>query len=130
MLSLLLTALGIIDNISRLVADALKTIHLTESSISESRVYFIVVWTMIAIGVIILLLGLDAPLVLLVLSSCLNGFVMIVYIAMLLVLNRRALPETIKLTGFRLVMLVVCLLFFSFFAGWLIIASIQGLLGG
>jgi hypothetical protein len=24
----------------------------------------------------------------------------------------------------------VCLLFFSFFAGWLIIASIQGLLGG
>jgi hypothetical protein len=130
MLSLLLTALGIIDNISRLVADALKTIHLTESSISESRVYFIVVWTMIAIGVIILLLGLDAPLVLLVLSSCLNGFVMIVYIAMLLVLNRRALPETIKLTGFRLGMMVVCLLFFSFFAGWLIIASIQGLLGG
>jgi hypothetical protein len=27
-------------------------------------------------------------------------------------------------------MMVVCLLFFSFFAGWLIIASIQGLLGG
>jgi hypothetical protein len=25
---------------------------------------------------------------------------------------------------------VVCLLFFTFFAGWLIIASIQGLLGG
>ena len=72
MLSLLLTALGIIDNISRLVADALKTIHLTEST-CESRVYFIVVWTMIAIGVIILLLGLDAPLVLLVLSSCLTA---------------------------------------------------------
>jgi len=130
MLSLLLTALGIIDNISRLVADALKTIHLTESSISESRVYFIVVWMMIAIGVVILLLGLDAPLVLLVLSSCLNGFVMIVYISMLLVLNQRALPEAIKLKGIRLGMMVVCLLFFSFFAGWLIIASIQGLLGG
>src|SRR3712207_7430715 len=50
-LSLLLTALAIIDNISRLVADALKTIHLTESNISASRVYFIVVWAMIAIGV-------------------------------------------------------------------------------
>ena len=129
-LSLLLTALAIIDNISRLVADAIKTIHLTESSISESRVYFIVVWTMIAVGVAILIAGLDTPLVLLVLSSCLNGFVMIVYIAMLLVLNRRALPDAIKLTGLRLGIMVVCLLFFSFFAGWLIIASIQGLLGG
>ena len=55
---------------------------------------------------------------------------MIVYIAMLLVLNQRALPDAIKLKGFRLGMMVVCLLFFSFFAGWLIIASIQGLLGG
>ena len=112
------------------MADALKTIHLTESSISESRVYFIVVWTMIAVGVAILVAGLDTPLVLLVLSSCLNGFVMIVYIAMLLVLNQRALPDAIKLTGIRLGIMVVCLLFFSFFAGWLIIASIQGLLGG
>jgi len=128
-LSLLLTALAIIDNISRLVADALKTIHLTESSISESRVYFIVVWTMIAVGVAILLAGLDTPLFLLVLSSVLNGFVMIVYIAMLLVLNRRALPEAIKLKGIRLVIMIGCLLFFGFFAGWLIIASVQGLLG-
>jgi hypothetical protein len=127
-LSLLLTALAIIDNISRLVADALKTIHLTESNISESRVYFIVVWAMIAVGVAILLAGLDTPLVLLVLSSCLNGFVMIVYISMLLVLNRRSLPEAIRLKGFRLGMMVVCLLFFTFFAGWLIIASVQGLL--
>jgi len=31
---------------------------------------------------------------------------------------------------FGLGIMVVCLLFFSFFAGWLIIASIQGLLGG
>jgi hypothetical protein len=129
-LSLLLTALGIIDNISRLVADALKTMHLTNSSISESRIYFIVVWTMIAVGVAILLAGLDTPLFLLVLSSCLNGFVMIVYIAMLLVLNQRALPEAIRLKGLRLGIMLVCLLFFSFFAGWLIIASVQGLLGG
>jgi hypothetical protein len=129
-LSLLLTALAIIDNISRLVADALKTIYLTDSSISESRIYFIVVWTMLAIGVVILLAGLDTPLFLLILSSVLNGFVMIVYIAMLLVLNPRALPEAIRLKGLRLGIMVVCLLFFTFFAGWLIIASIQGLLGG
>ena len=77
----------------------------------------------------ILLAGLDTPLFLLVLSSCLNGFVMIVYIAMLLVLNRRGLPEAIRLRGLRLGIMVVCLLFFTFFAGWLIIASVRGLLG-
>ena len=90
--------------------------------------YFIVVWSIIAIGTVILLAGFDAPLVLLVLSAVLNGFVMIVYIAMLLVLNR-ALPEVIKLKGIRLGIMIVCLLFFGFFAGWLILAQLQGLFG-
>ncbi len=127
-LSLLLTALGIIDNISRLVADALKTVYLTNSSISESRIYFIVVWGMIAVGTAILLAGLDTPLFLLVLSSVLNGFVMVLYIILLMVLNRGGLPDAIKLKGVRLGMMVVCLLFFGFFAGWLIVAQVQGFL--
>jgi hypothetical protein len=127
-LSLLLTALAIIDNISRLVADALKTVYLANSNISESRLYFIVVWGMIAVGTAILLAGLDTPLFLLVLSSCLNGFVMILYIILLMVLNRGGLPDAIKLKGVRLGMMVVCLLFFGFFAGWLIIAQVQGFL--
>lgn len=126
--SLLLTALAVIDNVCRVIADALKTIHLTDSSISESRVYFIAVWTIIAIGAAILLAGFDQPLVLLVLSAVANGFVMLVYIAMLLVLNR-ALPEAIKLKGLRLIIMIVCLLFFGFFASWLILSSITGLFG-
>ena len=128
-LSLLLTALAVIDNVCRVVADALKTIYLAESGISESRVYFIAVWSIIAIGTLILLLGLDTPLALLVLSSVLNGFVMIVYIVMLLVMNRTGLPEAIRLKGVRLGLMVGCLLFFGFFASWLILASITGLMG-
>ena len=128
-LSLLLTALAVIDNICRVVADALKTIYLAQSNLSESRIYFIMVWSIIAIGTAILLLGLDTPLALLVLSSVLNGFVMIVYISMLLVLNRGGLPEAIRLKGVRLVIMVGCLIFFGFFAGWLIFASIKGLIG-
>jgi hypothetical protein len=129
-LSLLLAALAIVDNISRVVADALKTVYLTNSSISESRLYFIVVWSMIAVGSAILLLGLDQPLLLLVISACLNAFVMVAYSALLLVLNRRALPDAIKVKGLRLGILAFCVLFYGFFAGWLIIAQIQGLLGG
>jgi hypothetical protein len=74
------------------VADALKTVYLTNSSISESRLYFIAVWTMIAVGSAILLLGLDTPLLLLVISACLNAFVMVLYSVLLLVLNRRRCP--------------------------------------
>jgi 4-hydroxybenzoate polyprenyltransferase len=129
-LSLLLAALAIVDNISRVVADALKTVYLTNASISESRLYFIVVWSMIAVGSAILLLGLDQPLLLLVISACLNAFVMVAYSALLLVLNRRALPDAIKVKGLRLGILAFCVLFYGFFAGWLIIAQIQGLLGG
>ncbi len=129
-ISLLGVAVAVVDNISRLVADALKTVYLTNASISESRIYFIVVWTMILIGSAILLLGLDQPLLLLVISSCLNGFVMVAYSALLIMLNRRALPEAIKVKGPRLVMLFLCFLFFGFFVVWLTISSVQGLLGG
>ena len=127
-LSLLLAALAIIDNISRVVADALKTVYLTESRMSESRIYFVVVWTMLAVGAVILLLGLDQPLLLLVISACLNAFVMVAYSVLLLVLNRGALPDAIKVKGARLGILAFCVLFYGFFAGWLIVAQIQGLL--
>ena len=127
-LSLLLVAIGVVDYVSRLVADVLKTVHLTNNERwSESRIYFTVVWTMIALGTIILLAGLEAPLVLLVISSCLGGGVMFVYAVLLLQLNRKALPDAIKVKGFRLVMLVTSILFYGFFVGWLIIAQIQGL---
>ncbi len=127
-LSLLLVAIGVVDYVARLVADALKTIHLTNNeNWSESRIYFTVVWTMIALGTAILLAGLEAPLVLLVISSCLGGGVMFVYAVLLFQLNRRALPDAIKVSGFRLVMLIVSILFYGFFVGWLIIAQVQGL---
>jgi hypothetical protein len=129
-LSLIFAALAVIDNISRVVADALKTVYLTNSSISESRLYFIAVWTMIAVGSAILLMGFDQPLLLLVISACLNAFVMVLYSVLLLVLNRGALPDAIKVKGLRFGILAFCVLFYGFFASWLIIAQIQSLLGG
>jgi hypothetical protein len=130
-LSLILVALGIVDYVSRLVADVLKTLYLRENDRwSESRMYFIVVWVLIAIGTIILLAGFDAPLILLVTSACISGGVMAVYSVLLLQLNRTALPEAIKLKGWRLPVMVIAALFYIFFVGWFIVAQIQGLMGG
>ena len=130
-LSLILVALGILDYVARLVADVLKTLYLRENDRwSESRMYFIVVWALVALGSIILLSGFQAPVVLLVTSACISGGVMAIYSVLLLQLNRTALPEAIRLKGWRLPVMVFAALFYLFFVGWFIVVQIQGLMGG
>ena len=106
-LSLMLVALGVIDYISRLVADVIKTVYLPNSQRwTESRIYFLVVWSTIAAGSTILLSGFNQPLLLLVIAACLNGMVMFVYSILLIQLNRRGLPPALRVRGLRLGMLV------------------------
>jgi hypothetical protein len=96
--SLFASSMGITDYTSRLTADVLKSTYLQHSSISESRLYFRLVWGLVAIGCAILLLGLDQPLVLLVTSACVGGTMMCLYSALLLILNKRELPTEIGAT--------------------------------
>ncbi|MEJ7615703.1 MAG: Nramp family divalent metal transporter [Pyrinomonadaceae bacterium] len=125
-LSLVLVALGVLDYVARLVADVLKTVYLQQNQRwTESRIYFLVVWGMIVVGSLILLSGFSQPLILLVISACLNGMVMFVYSILLIQLNRKALPEAIKVRGIRLGALGFAVLFYGFFAGWLIIAQLR-----
>jgi hypothetical protein len=101
--SLFAAALGIIDYVSRLVADVVRVGYASDSrSWTESRIYLAVVWTMIAFGSAILLAGFDQPLVLVTISTVLGGFIMFVYSCLLVVTNRRYLPEPLKLRGYRL----------------------------
>jgi hypothetical protein len=128
-LSLILVSLGAIDYISRIVADVIKTVYLPKNQRwSESRVYFLVVWSVIAAGSLILLSGLNQPLLLLTISACLSGMVMFVYSILLIQLNRRGLPPAIRVRGLRLAMLVVATLFYGFFSGWLVIVQVQSYL--
>jgi hypothetical protein len=108
------TNLGILDWVSRLTADSLKVSWLGESRFwSESKIYLTVVWSMIVIGSVIILTGIE-PVVLLIIASSGGGFVMALYSTMLIVLNRRALPEEIRLKGWRLpIIAVTALLFIS-----------------
>ena len=111
------TNLGIIDYVSRLVADSLKVSFFREShAITESRVYISVVWLMIIAGSIILLSGFDQPLLLLIIAASGGGVVMALYSWMLIKLNTSALPAPIKLKGVRLVIMYIISVFFSFFS--------------
>jgi hypothetical protein len=130
-LSLVLVALGVIDYISRIVADVLKTVYLQESQRwTESRMYFLVVWSSIAAGSAILLSGFNQPLLLLVIAACLNGMVMFVYSILLIQLNRRGLPPALRIRGLRLGMMIFATLFYGFFSGWLVVVQVRSYLAG
>ncbi len=100
--SLFASSLGIIDYTSRLAADVLKTAYFRSSPTSESRMYFWLVWALVATGCTILLLGVSQPLVLLVISACVGGGMMFLYSMLLIVLNRRALPPPLRIRSYRL----------------------------
>jgi hypothetical protein len=124
-ISLVLVALGVVDYVSRLSADVLKTLHLRDNERwSESKIYAAIVWTMCLLGVAVLASGFDQPLVLLVLSACLNGIVMFIYSILLIKLNRGGLPPAIRVRGLRLGMLGFAVLFYGFFAGWYVIVQL------
>jgi len=130
-LSMILVALGTIDYIARIVADVLKTVYWPRSTRwTESRLYFVVAWVTIAAGSAILLSGFNQPLILLVIAACLNGMVMFVYSILLIQLNRRGLPKAIRVRGVRLAMLYFAIVFYGFFAGWLIIVQVRSYLTG
>ena len=126
------TNLGIIDYTCRLIADQLKVNALRESQFwSESRLYASFVWLMIIVGSIILISGMEQPLILLVISSSIAGVMMFIYSGLLIWLNRVALPDPIKIRGVRLAVMIFSFLFFGFFSAYLVYDQIQtNILGG
>ena len=84
--SLFAAALGIVDYTCRLVADVIKTSYAREAN--ESKLYFGLVWAIVIIGIIELLIGIDQPLVLIVISACVGGLMMFMYSGLLILTNR------------------------------------------
>jgi hypothetical protein len=90
--SLFAASLGIVDYTSRLAADVIRTVYWRGGR--ESLIYAGLVWAMVGVGCGIIASGMDQPLVLLVIAGCVAAFMMFIYSALLIVLNRRLLaPE-------------------------------------
>lgn len=122
MIALLSTNLGIIDYTCRLVADQLKINALKNSAFwSESKIYAAAVWLMIVVGSVILVSGVDQPFLLVVISSSIAGVQMFIYSALLLVLNRRALPKPLRIGWLRMTVLAVSFVFFGFLSVLLVL---------
>jgi hypothetical protein len=115
-ISLFAAAMGIVDYTSRIGADVLKTCYLRSSRYSENRIYFALVWGLVACGCLVLLFGVRQPLVLLVISSVIGGLMMCIYSVLLIVLNRRKLPAAVSISRGRIAALIWAALLFGFLA--------------
>jgi hypothetical protein len=121
MVVLFSTSIGIMDYVSRLSASELKVSFFSDSEvITESRIYFTLAWIIAILGSLILLAGLEAPLVLLIISASGGGVVMFLYSGMLILLNTRVLPDAIKLKGWRLVAMWIIFLIFAVLSAYLV----------
>jgi hypothetical protein len=127
--SLFAAATGIVDYTSRLAADILKTTYLRKARVTESKLYFWLVWGLVGLGCLVLLLGLNQPLVLLVISACVAGTMMFIYSILLLIMNRRSLPAPLQVRGVRIGVLVFSAGFFGVLSVLTIIQQVQRLFG-
>jgi hypothetical protein len=123
--SLFASAAGIVDYTSRLTSDMIKARYLRDSPITESRLYFWLVWGLVAFGILVLLAGLTQPLVLLVISACTAGTMMFVYSGLLWWMNSHALPKAIRITPLRTAVMLFAFLAFGFLAVFTVIDQFQ-----
>jgi uncharacterized protein YjeT (DUF2065 family) len=120
------TAMGILDYTSRLAADILKTTYFPGAS--ESRMYFWLVWGLVALGCTILVTGISQPLTLLVISASTAGTMMFFYSFLLIALNRQLLPPAIRIGPLRTAALVWSTLMFGSLAVLNVYTQVQNLL--
>ncbi len=126
--SLFAAALGIVDYTSRLAADVIKTSYARNAN--ESKIYAGLVWGLIAVGIVVLLLGFDQPIVLLVIAAVVGGFMMFIYSGLLILINRRTLPAAIRVRGVRLGMLIWAIALFGTLSVLTFRAQLENLFGG
>ena len=132
---LLTTELGLLDAGARISTDIIKVNWLRDSEKwTGNRLYFLLLWTQIGFGCIIMLVGLviegfNQPLVLLVLSASLNGGVMLIYSLLLLWMNNRVLRGRIAMGVVRKIAMFWACLFFGYFTIMTLINQIPRLWG-
>ena len=110
------TELGILDAVTRVVADLVKVTYLREHPRwGLSRLYLVILWSFIGFGIAILLAGFTQPLALLVLSASLNAVVMFLYSGLLFWLGWRCYERPLRPSPLRFIALVVSFCFFGYF---------------
>jgi hypothetical protein len=118
---LLTTEFGVLDAATRISTDIVKVNWLRDSKLwTESRLYYLFLWGLIALGTIILIYGHKSlgTLGLFKYTAAMNGGVMFLYSGLLLYVNRFKLPPAVRMSAPRAAIMVWAVLFFGYFAVW------------
>jgi uncharacterized protein YhhL (DUF1145 family) len=71
---------------------------------------------MVGSGSLMLMLGMRQPLLMLLISVVINGLMMGIYSALLILLNTRKLPQPVRISGWRKAALIWAVLLFGVLA--------------
>ena len=96
---------------------------------NESKLYFGLVWAIVVIGIIELLIGIDQPLVLIVISACVGGLMMFIYSGLLILTNRTILSGELRIRGYRLAVMVWSIVLFGTLSVLVIIQQYRDVTG-
>jgi len=116
------TQLNVLDSTSRIISE---NVVILKEKLNLSKIYYVVLWTQIAAGIIIFLTGYYDPITLVVIGAVINAFAMFVHIAATYLLNRKTLPKKYQPSLARKIIIFVSWLMFGTLAVFAIIDAIK-----
>lgn len=114
------TQLGVLESASRIISENfLLIINRPGKKVNVSLAFYIALWSQIALGIVIILLGVKEPRFLLTLSALLNAGAMLVAFPAVYLLNRKRLFKQLQPSLLRVGILTTAFLFFFIFVLYL-----------
>ena len=115
-LTLFGTQLTVFDATSRILAE--NTLLASFGKLDEkhfSKIYYLVLWIQILVGILIFLFGFRQPLQLIIIAAVLNAFAMFVHTGLTLWLNLTNLNKALRPSIFRIAVMILA---FTFYGGF------------
>lgn len=114
-LMLFTTQLGVLESAARIIAENVLLLrHKHDQKVNASKMFYLTLWAELIFSAIFLYLGASEPRTILTLGAILNSAAMMVAFTLILLLNRR-LPQAIRPTLSRQIMLLLATSFFLYF---------------
>jgi hypothetical protein len=120
------TQIGVLESTSRIVSEnVLLLLHKPGKIMNPSLAFYIVLWSQIALGIIVLLFGFNEPRFLLTLSAVLNAVAMMIAFPLMFLLNRKNLKAHYQASFVTRILLIAGFIFFVIFVGMTIWSLLQ-----
>jgi len=121
-LTLFGTQMTVFDATSRIISENLVLAFPNQLQGKDMpKYYYVTLWTLIAAGIVIFLLGFTAPLQLLMIAAVLNAFAMFIHVGLTLWMNMTLLHERLRPSLFRISAMILAFLFYGGFSVFVLI---------